>query len=44
MLVSFTFEIDDRVKDKLERIAKEEHRTMAAQLRMITEEWLDKQK
>ena len=44
MLVSFTFEIEDKVKDKLERIAKDEHRTLAAQLRLITEEWLEKGK
>lgn len=44
MLVSYTFEIEDKVKDKLERIATDEHRTLASQIRMVLEEWLEKQK
>ena len=44
MLVSYTFDIDDKVKDKLERVANDEHRTLASQIRMILEGWLEKQK
>lgn len=44
MLVSYTFDVDDKVKDKLERMAVDEHRTLAAQIRMILEDFLDKQK
>lgn len=44
MLVSYTFDIDDKVKDKLEKIANENYRTLAAQIRMTLEESLEKQK
>ena len=42
MLVSYTFDIDDRIKDKLERQADNGHRTLAAQIRMILEEYIEK--
>ena len=42
MLVSYTFDIDDKIKDKLERMASEGHRTLAAQIRMALEEYIDK--
>lgn len=44
MLNSYTFDIDDKIKDKLERMAIEEHRTLAAQIRMVLEEFLEKNK
>ena len=42
MLVSYTFDIDDKVKDKVERMAADGHRTLAGQIRMIIEEYLEK--
>ena len=44
MLVSYTFDIDLNVKDKIERVAVDEHRTLAGQIRLILEDWLEKQK
>lgn len=44
MYVSYTLDIDDKVKDKLERAADSGHRTLASQIRMILEEWLERQK
>ena len=44
MLVSYTLDIDDKIKDKIERIAVDEHRTLAGQIRLILEEYLEKQK
>lgn len=44
MLVSYTFEIEDKVKDKIERLADEAHRSLAGQIRLILEEYLEKQK
>ncbi len=44
MLVSYTFEIDDKLKSKLEKIAEDEHRTLAGQIRAIFEEWLEERK
>jgi predicted transcriptional regulator len=44
MLNSYTFDIEDKMKDKLERLAVEGHRSLAAQVRMILEEYLEKQK
>ena len=40
--MSYTFEIEDRVKEKLEKIAGDEHRTLASQIRLALEEYLDK--
>lgn len=42
MLVSYTFDIEDKVKEKLEGLAEEGHRTLAGQIRMVLEEWLEK--
>lgn len=44
MLVSYTFEIDNKIKDKIEEIAVEEHRTIAAQIRLILENYLEEKK
>ena len=44
MNVSYTLDIDDKIKDKLERIADSEHRTLAGQIRLILEEYLEKVK
>ena len=44
MLVPYTFEIDERVKDKLEHLADEGHRTLASQIRMILEEYTEVKK
>ena len=44
MLNSYSFDIDDKAKDKLERLAEEGHRTLAAQIRMVLEEYLEKNK
>lgn len=41
MFVSFTFEIDPKMKEKLEEYAEEGHRTVSSQIRMILEEWLE---
>ena len=42
MLVSCTFDIEDKTKDKLEKMAEENYRSLAAQIRMILEEHLEK--
>ena len=39
-----TFSFDDKNKIKLEEIAATEHRSLSGQIRVILEEWLDKQK
>lgn len=44
MLVSYTFDIDNKIKDELERISVDEHRTLAAQLRMALEYYLEHRK
>lgn len=44
MYVSYTFEIDDKVKDKLEKIANDEHRTLASQIRLALESYLEEKK
>ena len=44
MDVQHCFAIDERVKDKLEKMADDGHRTLAAQIRMALEEYLEKQK
>ncbi len=44
MLISYTFDIEDKTKDKLERLANDGHRTLAAQVRMVLEEYLENQK
>lgn len=42
MLVSYTFEIEDKIKDKLEKIASEERRSLASQVRIALEEYVNK--
>jgi predicted transcriptional regulator len=44
MFVSYTFEIDDKIKDKIERIADEAHRSLAGQVRQILEEYIERHK
>ena len=41
MLVSFTFELEDKTKDKLEKIASEEYRSLAAQIRLALDEYVE---
>ena len=40
-MIAYTFEMEDKVKQKLEKIAEESHRTLASQLRFILEEYLE---
>lgn len=40
--VTYTFEMDNDTHTKLKKIAEVEHRTLAGQIRLILEEWLDK--
>lgn len=42
MLVSYTFEIDDKVKDKIEKVARDEGRSLASQIRIALEEYTEK--
>ena len=44
MLVSFTFEIDNKIKDKIEELSIAEDRSIAAQLRVILDEYFEKKK
>ncbi len=44
MLVPFTFEIESKVKDKIEELAITEDRSMAAQLRVILDEYFSKKR
>ena len=44
MLVSFTFEIDDKIKDKIEAMAKPQERSIAGQLRLILDEYFEKKR
>lgn len=44
MLESCTFDIDDKVKDKIEKIAKDNYRSLSAQIRMILEEYVEDNK
>ena len=39
--IGFTFIVSERLKDKFERKADLEHRTMAGQLRMLIEAWVE---
>ena len=41
MLVSYTFEIDDKTKEKIEKHAKDESRSLAAQIRIALDEYAD---
>lgn len=42
MLVSCTFDIEEKTKKQIEKIAEENYRSLSAQLRMMLEEYLDK--
>lgn len=42
MTTTYTFEIDEKLKDRLEKMAEEGHRTLASQIRMILEEYTEK--
>ena len=42
-LVSYTFEIPEKMKAQLDRIADEEHRSLAGQIRLVLEEYVDKE-
>lgn len=42
MLVSYTFEIEEKTKDKIEKLAKEESRSLASQIRIALDEYADK--
>ncbi len=44
MLVPTSFELEEKHKEKLERIASDEHRSLAGQLRLVIEEWLEEKK
>lgn len=41
MEVSYTMQIDEKLKTRLEKIAGEENRTLAGQIRHILEEFLE---
>lgn len=41
MLVYTGFELEEKHKEKLEKIAIEQHRSLAGQLRLVIEEWLE---
>jgi len=43
MMVPYAFEIDEKMKAQLEELADEGHRTLPSQIRMILEEWLEKE-
>ena len=42
--VSYTFQIDEVLKKRVEKIAEDENRTLAGQIRTILEEYLEKHK
>ena len=44
MLVSFTFDVDSKIKDKIEELAVKEDRSLSAQLRVILDEYFEKRK
>lgn len=39
-----TFSLDNEDKKRIELIAESEHRSLSGQIRLILEEWLDKNK
>lgn len=43
MLVSYTFEIDDKTKDKIEKLAKDEGRSLASQIRIALDQYVEQQ-
>jgi len=44
MFVSYTFEIEEKTKDKIEKLAKEEGRSIASQMRIVLDEYVEKLK
>lgn len=40
--ITYTFDMDYQTHAKLKQIADDEHRTLAGQIRLILEEWLEK--
>ena len=40
MLVAYTFEIEEKTKEKIERLAKDEGRSIASQVRIILDEFV----
>jgi hypothetical protein len=42
--VTYTFDMEFATHAKLKKIADDEHRTLAGQIRLILEDWLEKQK
>ena len=42
--VVYSFALDIKTKRRLEELAEEGHRTLAGQIRLALDEWLDKQK
>lgn len=43
-LVSYTFEIEESVKEKIEQIAKAEKRSLASQMRIALEKYVENAK
>lgn len=41
MLVSYTFEVEDKVKDRIQEIADLEHRSLASQMRIALEKYIE---
>jgi len=42
--VTYTFDMDEKTHAKLKELAVEGHRTLAGQIRLILEEWLEENK
>ena len=42
--ITYTFDMDTKTHSKLKELAEEGHRTLAGQIRMILEEYLDNKK
>jgi len=42
--ITYTFDMDYKTHAKLKDIAESEHRTLAGQIRLILEEWLNNKK
>ena len=42
--ITYTFDMDSKVHLKLKELAEDGHRTLAGQIRMILEEYLEKNK
>ena len=42
--ITYTFDMSYETHAQLKKISEDEHRTLAGQIRLILEEWLDKNK